>query len=95
MSSAILITYIQQDSIKEALALAEASGYKVIKTITQRYLNKSRYGIGAGKAEEVKEYVNELKPDVIIFDEILKSVQVYNLAKLLHIEIIDRERLIL
>jgi len=92
---AILITYPQQVSIKEALALAEAVGYKVVKTITQRYLTKSRYGIGAGKAEEVKEYVTELKPDVIIFDEVLKSVQIYNLAKLLQVEIIDRERLIL
>ena len=95
MSNAILITYPQPDSIKEALALADAAGHKVIKTVTQKYLTKSRYGIGAGKAEEVKEYVEELKPDVIIFDEVLKSVQVYNLAKLLQIEIIDRERLIL
>ena len=92
---AILITYPQQDSIKEALALAEACSYKVVRTITQKYLNKSRYGIGPGKAEEVKEVVEELKPDVIIFDEVLKSVQIYNLAKLLQIEIIDRERLIL
>lgn len=95
MSNAILITYPQQDSIKEALALADAAGYAVVKTITQKYLTKSRYGIGAGKAEEVKEDVEELKPDVIIFDEVLKAVQVYNLAKLLKVEIIDRERLIL
>lgn len=92
---AILITYPQQDSKKEALALSEAAGYNVIKTVTQKYLTKSRFGIGAGKAEEVKKYVEELKPDVIIFDEILKSVQIYNLAKLLQVEIIDRERLIL
>ncbi len=95
MGNAILITYPQQDSIKEAHALAEASGHKIVKTVTQRYLTKSRYGIGAGKAEEVKEFIEELKPDVIIFDEVLKSVQVYNLAKLLQVEIIDRERLIL
>jgi len=95
LSKAILITYPQQNSIKEALALADAAGYSVVKTVTQRYLTKSRYGIGEGKAEEVKEYVEELKPDVVIFDEVLKSVQIYNLAKLLQIEIIDRERLIL
>jgi GTP-binding protein HflX len=95
MSNAILITYPQEDSLKEALALSDASGYKVIKTVTQRHLTKSRYGIGAGKAEEVKEYVEALRPDVVIFDEILKSVQIYNLAKMLQIEIIDRERLIL
>ncbi|MFQ5941324.1 MAG: GTPase HflX [Nitrososphaerales archaeon] len=95
MNNAILITYPQQDSMKEALALAEASGYDVVRTVTQRYLNKSRYGVGAGKAQEVKGYVEELKADVIIFDEVLRSVQIYNLAKLLQVEIIDRERLIL
>ncbi len=92
---AILITYPQRDSIKEAIALAEACGYEIIKIVTQRYLTKSRYGIGPGKAEEVKEYVRELKPDLIIYDQVLKAVQVYNLAKLLQIEIIDREGLIL
>lgn len=94
-SNAILITYPQEDSIKEALALAESAGYNVVSKVTQRYLTKARYGIGSGKAEEVKELVEELKPDVVIFDEVLKSTQAYNLAKMLQIEIIDRERLIL
>lgn len=94
-NNAILITYPQPDSIKEALALADAAGYNVIKIITQKYLSKSRYGIGSGKAEEVKGHVEELKANVIIFDEVLRSTQVYNLAKLLQVEIIDRERLIL
>ena len=92
---AILITYPERDSIKEAIALAEACGYVIIKIVTQRYLTRSRYGIGPGKAEEVKEFVRELKPDLILYDEVLKAVQVYNLAKLLQIEIIDREGLIL
>ena len=93
--NAILITYPQENSIKEAFALADAAGYNIVKTVTQRYLSKAKYGIGAGKAEEVKIFVEELKPKVIIFDEVLRSTQVYNLAKLLQIETIDRERLIL
>jgi len=93
--NAILITYPQENSIKEAFALADAAGYNIVKTVTQRYLFKAKYGIGAGKADEVKIFVEELKPKVIIFDEVLRSTQVYNLAKLLQIEIIDRERLIL
>jgi len=93
--NAILVTYPQEDSIKEALALADAAGYSIVKIVTQRYLTKSKYGIGAGKAEEVKGFVEDLKPKVIIFDEVLRSTQTYNLAKLLQIEIIDRERLIL
>jgi len=92
---AILITYPVDQAIKEAAALADAAGYSIIKTVTQRQIIWSRFGIGHGKAEEVKELVLELKPDVIIFDEVLKPTQLYNLASLCKIEIIDRERLIL
>jgi GTP-binding protein HflX len=39
--------------------------------------------------------VEELRPDVIIFDEVLKPSQMYNLASLCKVEVVDRERLIL
>jgi GTP-binding protein HflX len=77
------------------VSLAETAGYSIIKIVTQKQITKSRFGIGRGKAEEVKELVQELKPDVIIFDEVLKPSQMYNLASVCKIEIIDRERLIL
>src|SRR5918911_4041943 len=92
---AILITYPTEQAIKEAISLADAAGYSIIRAITQRQITKSRYGIGRGKAEEVKSLVEELKPDVIIFDEVLKPTQMYNLASLCKTEIIDRERLLL
>ena len=63
--------------------------------ISQRHITRSRYGIGEGKAEEVKKLAEQLRPEVIIFDEILKPSLQYNLAKLCKVEIIDRERLIL
>lgn len=95
LRKAILITYpIDQASI-EAMSLAEAAGYSVIRTVTQKQITRSRFGIGRGKAEEVKQLVEELKPDVIIFDEVLKPSQAYNLASLCKVEIVDRERLIL
>jgi GTPase len=92
---AILITYPIKQAIKEAISLADAAGYSIIETVTQRQITKSRFGIGRGKAEEVKEIVKEVKPDVVIFDETIKPTQIYNLASLCKIEIIDRERLIL
>jgi GTPase len=92
---AILITYPVEQAIKEAISLADAARYSIIETVTQRQITRSRFGIGRGKAEEVKEIVKEIKPDVIIFDETLKPTQIYNLASLCKIEIIDRERLIL
>jgi GTPase len=92
---AILITYPVEQAIKEAISLADAARYSIIETVTQHQITRSRFGIGRGKAEEVKEIVKEIKPDVIIFDETIKPTQIYNLASLCKIEIIDRERLIL
>jgi len=92
---AILITYPSDQARKEAISLADAAGYSIVRIVTQRQITRSRFGIGRGKAEEVKEMVEELKPDVIIFDEVLKSRQMYNLASTCKVEIVDRERLIL
>ncbi|MEM2873816.1 MAG: GTPase HflX, partial [Nitrososphaerales archaeon] len=95
MKKAILVTYPDKFVIQEALGLAEAGGYEVAKLITQRYLSKAKYGIGSGKAEELKNMLKDLNADTILFDEKLKSVQIYNLAKLTGVEVINRERLIL
>ncbi len=92
---AILITYPSQGAVKEATSLADTAGYSVETIVSQHHITRSRYGIGSGKAEEVKELVEQLQPQVIIFDEVLKPSQQYNLASLCKIEILDRERLIL
>jgi GTPase len=92
---AILITYPIDQAIKEAISLADAAGYEIIETVTQRQITRSKFGIGRGKAEEVKELVEEFRPDVVIFDEVIKPTQMYNLASLSKVEIVDRERLIL
>ena len=92
---AILITYPSEQSIAEAVALADAAGYKIERIITQKNITRSRYGVGRGKAEEVKAMAEELKPDNILFDEVLKPSQTYNLAGVVKVEVIDRERLIL
>jgi GTP-binding protein HflX len=93
--TALLITYPLEEVTKEAISLADAAGYSIIKIVNQRNLTQSKYGIGSGKAQEVKELVEQLKPEVIIFDEVLKPSQQYNLAKVCKIEILDREHLIL
>lgn len=95
MNSAILITYDNEYSINEAIGLCEAAGYRIINTITQNFLKKPKYGISTGILEILKEMTERLRPDVIIFDEILKPSQNYNLASTLHREILDRETLIL
>jgi len=94
-SSAILITYDREDIVKEALDLCESAGYQVFKIMKQKFLNKAKFGIGEGKVEELKELVTSTKTDVIIFDDILKPSQNYNLASKLKTNILDRESLIL
>ena len=95
MNSAVLITYDQDDVIKEALALCDSAGYKVEHIIKQDFLQKPKFGVSTGKIQELKDITAAAKPDVIIFDEMLKPRQNYNLASELKIEILDREALIL
>ena len=95
MNSAVLITYEQDDVIDEAVALCESAGYKVNHIMKQGFLQKHKYGLGSGKIEDLKEIISSVKPDVIVFDEVLKPSQNYNLASELKMEILDREALIL
>ena len=95
MNSAILITYDKEDVINEAMGLCEAAGYQVIHTITPKFLGGTKYGVSGGILEKLEEFAEKLRPNVIIFDEILKPNQNYNLASILHREILDREALIL
>jgi GTP-binding protein HflX len=54
-----------------------------------------RYQIGYGKVKELAELVKETSAQKIIFDNPLKPVQAYNIAKTTGIEAIDRFQLIL
>ncbi|NWJ44049.1 GTPase HflX [Marine Group I thaumarchaeote] len=95
MNSAVLITYDQDDMIDEAVALCESAGYKVKHVIKQNFLQKPKYGLSGGKIEDLKEIISTVKPDVVVFDEILKPSQNYNLASEIKMEILDRQALIL
>jgi GTP-binding protein HflX len=55
----------------------------------------ARYQIGAGKVEELAALVKEKGAEKVIFDNRLKPVQAYNLAKATKVEAIDRFQLIL
>lgn len=79
----------------ELVSLAEAAGYEVVGSIEQVRPPHPRYQIGSGKARELADLASKLMVEKIIFGNELKSVQVYNLAKLTGVEIIDRFQLIL
>jgi len=81
--------------LEELKNLAESARYTVVGKIEQVREPDSRYQIGAGKVEELAKLVKETGAQKIIFDNPLKSVQAYNLAKATGIEAIDRFQLIL
>lgn len=91
----ILVTYKDEFVKEEALGLAEAAGYFVAKLVTLKELHHKQYGVGSGKAEEVRRIAEEEGTKMIIVDDRLSSSQAHNLAKFTHQEVIDRERLIL
>lgn len=95
LNSAILITYNNQDAINEATALCDAAGYRVDHIIKQDYLHRPKYGISEEIINRLEETAQKIRPDVIVYDEVLKPSQNYNLASKLHRNILDRESLIL
>ncbi len=95
MRKALLVVYPEQYIIEEAKALAEAAGYEPADVISQKYLERAKFGIGSGKAEEAARIVRENHLDAVLFDARLSGSQTYNLAKLCKVEVKDREKLIL
>jgi GTP-binding protein HflX len=81
--------------LDELKALAESAGYTVVGTMEQTRPPDSRYQIGVGKVEELAQMVEETGAGKVIFDNTLRTLQTYNLAKATHVEVIDRFQLIL
>ncbi|UVS68160.1 GTPase HflX [Nitrososphaera viennensis] len=95
MKPVVLVAYPDAFAIEEAKSLVDSADRAIVGTFTQKYLNHSRYGIGSGKAEEIKAFVKESKAEQVVIDEHLTPRQIYNLEKLTGVQVIDRERLIL
>ncbi|MEM2431090.1 MAG: GTPase HflX [Candidatus Bathyarchaeia archaeon] len=79
----------------ELRSLAEAAGYEIVGLLEQVRHPHPRYHIGPGKVKELAQMVKDLKAEKVIFGNELKIVQVYNLAKAIGVEVIDRLQLIL
>ena len=95
MDKAILVAHKEEDSVNEALELCKSAEYNVVHVLRQKYMDRPKFGIGTEALEKLEEMAEKLDPDVIIYDEILKPSQNYNLASHLHRDILDREALIL
>lgn len=85
----------EESSLPELKSLAQSAGYVVVGTLEQTRRPDARYQIGAGKVEELVKLVEESDAEKVIFDNQLRTLQTYNLAKATHVEVIDRFQLIL
>ncbi len=85
----------QPSSLDELQSLAESAGFTVVGSLEQIREPDPRYQIGSGKARALAELVAENGVEITIFDNELKPVQAYNLAKATGVEAIDRFQLIL
>jgi len=75
--------------------LAESAGYTVVGKVEQVRAPDPRYQVGYGKIKEIAELVKATGAQKIIFDNPLRPVQAYNIAKETGVEAIDRFQLIL
>lgn len=82
-------------TLDELKSLAKSAEYSIVGRIEQVREPDPRYQIGAGKVEELARLVKETEAEKIIFDNPLKPVQAFNLAKVTSVEAIDRFQLIL
>jgi len=85
----------ERSSLDELQSLAESAGYNVIGKIEQIRERDPAYQIGRGKVTELVELVKQKEAERVIFDNELKPLQAYNLAKETGVEAIDRFQLIL
>jgi GTPase len=85
----------EPSNLEELKKLAESAGYVVVEQFEQTRKPDARYQIGAGKVEELAALVKETSAERLIFDNPLRTVQLYNLARATGVEPIDRFKLIL
>jgi len=85
-----------ESSLAELALLTDTAGADPVELAVQRRETPDPATfIGKGKAEELRELVEMLDIDVVIFDEELTPAQQRNLEKLFKVDVVDRVALIL
>jgi GTP-binding protein HflX len=91
-----LNTGFDEESLEEFKELTVSSGAEPVAVVTgSRAVPHPRYFVGTGKAEEIRDVVQEQEADVVLFDHELSPVQERNLEALLECQVLDRTGLIL
>jgi GTP-binding protein HflX len=85
-----------ENSMDELEELVNAAGGMVVSRVMQRKVSiDAVYFIGRGKAEEIKNYCEELDIQTVVFNDELSGAQLRNLENIIDRKIVDRTNLIL
>jgi GTP-binding protein HflX len=85
-----------EDSLDELEQLASTAGVEVVGRVSQKLSDRnSATLVGKGKVAEIKQTMQELGADLILFDEELTPTQQRNLEDTLNTKIVDRTGVIL
>jgi GTP-binding protein HflX len=83
-------------SLAELALLTDTAGADPVETVLQRRDRPdSATYVGKGKVDELRELVEALDVDVVVFDDELTPAQQRNLEQLLKVDVVDRVALIL
>ena len=85
-----------EDSLQELGLLADTAGLEVVGSAYQRLKQQfPKHLIGPGKVDEIAALRDELKYDLVVFDDELTPAQTRNLEDTLKVQVLDRTGLIL
>lgn len=83
-------------SVRELAELAETANAEVVGEVVQKKVSYDPATcMGAGRLEELREQLEILEAELVIFDHELTGIQVRNIESILDVRVIDRTTLIL
>ena len=85
-----------EEDLEEFKELAISAGAEIAGVITgTRRVPESRYFVGSGKAEEIRDAVIACNANLVLFNHTLAPAQERNLERLINCRVLDRTGLIL
>lgn len=91
-----LTLHTSLEDLSELKELAKSAGADPVHVLTgSRQSPDSKYFIGTGKLEELKQAISDYAADIVLFNHPLSPSQERNLEKALEVRVVDRNGLIL
>lgn len=90
------LTDTTEESMEELGELVKTAGGEVVASLIQNRTHpEAGTYLGEGKLEELKDAVETLDADTVVFDDELSPIQMRNISDILGIKVLDRTMLIL